>query len=479
MIGLRPGLAIAAPRFGASAPAGVILVSAAESTFTTSAPTVDADDTTTVTLTLTAKNAAGAVLRDLTVSLSASGTGNTLGASSGTTNASGVFATTFKTSVAGDKVITVSVGGVALTVDVEGLAVGGNDAVITSISPRWGLYAGGETITVTGTGFQSGDTWEFGSGHSATRVFVNSTTVTLTAPAGTGRVSIRNTRSGEVVELADCYRYCAFGSDWATDTGITSNALRDGTRWGAADNNSGRLAVVSVASLAGLGTPVTGFPSGMANVLRVELASSGADDLTKTGIGSVMSVGESRSWRLWLAVAVSNGAGNYTSITPNHPFEPATGNDANTWNWNFGSRSTGLFPITLNFLETPWPSRWHPANPQVDLTKFEAYRLEWMVTKTSDSGGTGAATGTACGAYTASARIYDKNGTLVYSDSTLYNQGAVSLAANPAVRCVDTALQKVLVGNNGASTWVGLPAGEYYYAGGLIVCTDAEWPGGY
>lgn len=60
--------------------------------------------------------------------------------------------------------------------------------VISSLSKTRGFTKGGDTITITGSGFQSGATVRFGS-QTATSVTVSTdgTTITVTAPASTGK----------------------------------------------------------------------------------------------------------------------------------------------------------------------------------------------------------------------------------------------------------------------------------------------------
>jgi hypothetical protein len=61
---------------------------------------------------------------------------------------------------------------------------------VSSVSPSTGPLKGGRSVTVSGNGFGAGATVEFGS-HAATHVSVGSTTsLTATAPAGTGTVAV-------------------------------------------------------------------------------------------------------------------------------------------------------------------------------------------------------------------------------------------------------------------------------------------------
>jgi hypothetical protein len=61
--------------------------------------------------------------------------------------------------------------------------------VITSVSPSTGPTIGGNTVTISGSGFQSGATVLFGSTTAAV-TFINSSTLSVVAPAGTGTINI-------------------------------------------------------------------------------------------------------------------------------------------------------------------------------------------------------------------------------------------------------------------------------------------------
>ena len=86
--------------------------SAATSSIVASPSTVVANGTSTATLTVTVEDASGHALANTAVTLSASGSNNTFGAISGTTNASGVFTTTLASTVVQNETITASEGSV-------------------------------------------------------------------------------------------------------------------------------------------------------------------------------------------------------------------------------------------------------------------------------------------------------------------------------------------------------------------------------
>src|SRR5260370_323248 len=86
--------------------------SAATSRIVASSPTVTADGTSTTTLTVTVEDAHGNAVAGTAVTLSGSGSSNTFGAVSGTTNANGVFTTTLASALVQNETITATEGSV-------------------------------------------------------------------------------------------------------------------------------------------------------------------------------------------------------------------------------------------------------------------------------------------------------------------------------------------------------------------------------
>lgn len=78
----------------------------------------------------------------------------------------------------------------------------------TAIDPDSGPEAGGTVVTLTGTGFVTGDTTVTVGGTAATAVTVASaTSLTFTTPAGTGTGDVVVTTDGGSDTLADAFTY--------------------------------------------------------------------------------------------------------------------------------------------------------------------------------------------------------------------------------------------------------------------------------
>ncbi len=80
---------------------------------------------------------------------------------------------------------------------------------VTSISPMSGPAPGGTAVTITGTGFTGTTQVQFGGSNASGYTVVNATTITATAPPGTGTVDVRVTTPGGVSPntAADDYTY--------------------------------------------------------------------------------------------------------------------------------------------------------------------------------------------------------------------------------------------------------------------------------
>ncbi len=83
---------------------------------------------------------------------------------------------------------------------------------VTQISPNSGPIAGGTTVTITGTGFDSGSTVTFGSVPATSRTFVSSTKMTAVSPAVTSPATVHvtvttSTSQTSAPTTADNYTY--------------------------------------------------------------------------------------------------------------------------------------------------------------------------------------------------------------------------------------------------------------------------------
>jgi alpha-tubulin suppressor-like RCC1 family protein len=113
------------------------------STFSAAPTMAVADGVAAVTLTLTARDAQGHLLPGRALTLNASGAGDVLSATSGTTDAGGSFVATLRSTTAESKTVTATLGGVSVT---TGVTFVGGTATQLSLS---GLHGGSAAVVAT------------------------------------------------------------------------------------------------------------------------------------------------------------------------------------------------------------------------------------------------------------------------------------------------------------------------------------------
>jgi hypothetical protein len=178
---------------------------------------------------------------------------------------------------------------------------------VTGLSPSQGVAVGGNSVNITGTDFAAGAVVMFG-GTAATNVVVNSaTSITATAPAGSGTVNVTVTTSqGTSAENSgDLYTYEAP----PTVTGVSPN--------------SGPIPGGTSVALSG-----TGFVSGMA----VDFGTNAATSVTVSSATSATAVSPAGS-------SQSGGVVNVTVTTTNGT-SPING--ADQYNYTSPVTVTGL-----------------------------------------------------------------------------------------------------------------------------------------
>jgi hypothetical protein len=82
--------------------------------------------------------------------------------------------------------------------------------VVTAISPKSGGVAGGVTVTVTGSGFTSAISVQFGGNDASSMTLVSDTQITATSPpgaAGAVDVTVLTPAGTSAISLADKFTY--------------------------------------------------------------------------------------------------------------------------------------------------------------------------------------------------------------------------------------------------------------------------------
>jgi hypothetical protein len=110
--------------------------------------------------------------------------------------------------------------------------VRGSAPAVTAVSPNTGSTAGGQVVTVTGTGFTGATGVSFGSTAASSYQIVSDTTVTATAPAGSaGTVDIKVTTNNGTSSAvtADHFTYLSTAAPTVTGVSPTSGSTAGGT----------------------------------------------------------------------------------------------------------------------------------------------------------------------------------------------------------------------------------------------------------
>jgi len=179
---------------------------------------------------------------------------------------------------------------------------------VTAISPATGPAAGGTTVTITGTGFTTASTVNFGS-TAATFTINSATQITAVSPAGIGTVDVTVfTPSGtSVTSAADLFAYPA-----ALVSPPTVTAVNPGT--GPASG----------------GTTVTITGTGFTGATAVDFGGSAATNVTVNSATQVTAVSP-----------VGTGTVDVTVVTPN-------GTSATNASDQFAYANPGSYTITAN-----------------------------------------------------------------------------------------------------------------------------------
>lgn len=347
------------------------------------------------------------------------------------------------------------------------------DPVVVGVSPTSGDSAGGESVTITGGGFQAGATVTFGAQPATSVVVVSGSTITCTTPAvAEGDVDVVVTNgNGNTDTLTDGFSYLDEGggggpeilafSNWDTATGQLNTALLD-------DHGDDALwtAVAGSAAPPNRAVEVVAAPEGWTattNVLRVEMTA--ADTLCRSN--TVIPEGVDFYVRFYNMVEA--GSSGFTS---NHSAKLSIGvlgEDMHQVLWAMHNANGTTYRPFFNVVQ---PS--HNVDAQVQfegpaLNQGEWYRFEFHVEVVDFDNLL----------FRTWPRIYDDSDTLI-ADADDYSTGSTSLSAHWAGGATATAVdwdfvRRLLMGTEGPGGGSPHP-GEYWYYAAVAVSLD-DWVG--
>jgi len=158
---------------------------------------------------------------------------------------------------------------------------------ITSITPTAGATAGGTTVTITGTNLSGATAVTFGGTAAAGWTVLSGTSITATAPAGTGTVDIRVTTVGGTSATSAADQYTYIPAPTVTSISPTNGGTGGGTTVIITGTNfSGATAVTfggtgAAGWVVDSGTQITATaPAGSAGIVDVRVTTSGGTSAT-------------------------------------------------------------------------------------------------------------------------------------------------------------------------------------------------------
>ena len=161
-------------------------------------------------------------------------------------------------------------------------AVSGPVPTVSSVTPSSGSTAGGTPVTITGTNFTTGAAVKFGASAATNVVFMNSTTISATTPAGSpGAVTVTVTNNGLNGSLAGAFTYV--GTPTVTGVSPATGPTAGGTAVTITGINFAPGATVTFGGMAATnvvlvsGTEITATtPAGTAGAVTVMVTNVGS-----------------------------------------------------------------------------------------------------------------------------------------------------------------------------------------------------------
>lgn len=291
----------------------------------------------------------------------------------------------------------------------------------------------------------------------------------LSATVSPGTPTVSAGGSGGQVPLV-------LASDWSTAIGETTAAMLDtnkpvASRWTEFTNNTPttQRSHCSVIAATGLG-----FPSGMANVLKVDQYATTFSDVRAVQLWRAPVGSEILVYRLYYRMDIPNSYGNL-SVNAYHPIEAESGAPPNDWEIQLNVFGNGTYTF-----QWAWAGRHY----QATLNKFQTYRFEWKFLRVGTS------------SFKLDVRVYNASNVLVVDRNNLINPNtSASLATEDLTGTIQdvytsdtpntSGTRSLTVGTNGPFGWdnvgtVTRDALTYYGGVAVAITTDPTvWLGPY
>jgi hypothetical protein len=166
---------------------------------------------------------------------------------------------------------------------------------VTGVSPNSGPTAGGNTVTITGTGFTGASNVSFGTIPAADFTVTSDTSITVTAPAGLARaidVTVTTLGSTSVGSAADEYTYLAPAcTTTITGTNPTPLTVTSGLTCLVNATQNGQITVAPGAGLSVTGSTIHGTVTATSPSEVIYCGSTEDGGLSVTGATGVVALG--------------------------------------------------------------------------------------------------------------------------------------------------------------------------------------------
>jgi hypothetical protein len=208
---------------------------------------------------------------------------------------------------------------------------------ITQVSPNIGPLGGGNTVTIQGSGFDSGSSVTFGATAATSVTFVSATTLTAVAPAHVaGPVTITVSGSGGSAALAKAYDYS--GLPIITSVTPSAGSLAGGTSVNINGYNLGKVSSVMFGASAA--TIVSATP-GTVQVTSPPFA-GGANPVSITATATAGTYSLPNAFQYELSILTTGLDDGYPTFPYSNTLTVTGGTGPYTWSITSGSLPSGL-----------------------------------------------------------------------------------------------------------------------------------------
>jgi hypothetical protein len=193
----------------------------------------------------------------------------------------------------------------------NGGAGGGSTPTVTAVSPDSGPASGGTTVTISGTNFVSGATVDFGTAQATGVTVSSATSITGTAPPGSGTVDVTVTDTGGTSATSSADNFIYTAAPTVTAVSPDSGPAAGGTTVTISGSNFASGATVDFGTAQATGVTVSNATS----IAATAPAGSGTVDVTVTDTGGTSATSSADNF-IYTATQPPTSAPTVTAVSP-------------------------------------------------------------------------------------------------------------------------------------------------------------------